>query len=58
MVAAKCATSLKNRRKVLAYPPQAGYVRAGIIEIDRGKKFIRKDRLKIRSRRGLREADF
>lgn len=55
---ATCAIPLKNNRKVLAYPPQAGYVRAGIIEIDRGKKFIRKERLKIRSKRGLREADF
>lgn len=35
MVAAKCATSLKNRRKVLAYPPQPRYVRTGIIEEDR-----------------------
>lgn len=35
MLATKCATSLKNNRKVLAYPPQAGYVRTGIIEIVR-----------------------
>ena len=40
--AATCAIPLKNNKKVLAYPPQAGYVRAGIIEVEKElKKFNR-----------------